>query len=854
MGRRFTVIHGGGRRSEVADNWSETWETTGWTGYTLFLQRQVEGPPQHANQSQSSTQQAAETQLDEAVEEDGSFELVEDDEGSGDVPARQEGPGSGPHHGDRSSGPRLRAMSLLSSATGATGSSVSSASTRLDADEGEIGSEVLQGDQKQEQEAAGDKEQRQQEAADEGSEQKDQREVERERPWEMQMLQEFPYQTDADQWSGILSGWLIRLHGRKRTRLFNPLNRRTPNMKNLSINRTTVLFLDDGTRLVKHDEWVSAHKRPDGINGQQWRGFTFFKLKSNELGQHGGIQEEQEQEEVEFTYMDPSSMASTQGQSSKGKGSSSTTGAKGASAMSSTGATSFQLEDSIPGGKGPGSASPEHSPKGKGYPKQGTTPPKVNKMSPTTKGTSVGNVDGVLECVDVSSLRPGSNIAGQSRPALRYFAVMSDGRGGLDELCPGKPKPKRVSLKPARHGVSDREGERESAPVTLKPSRAHEQQEQEDEVQLVEDSPQAEGESSRRMVLADGGGLSPEEGEVPAQAAQEHPQGEEDRPAEGSQPGADVETQEGPKLKKYRRVRVKKKQPQLEKEIREMHSMQRTRAERLACLRLLQQERQEKQQGRALPEQQEATPQPRTPSPSSVDWKAAEEETKRQMAEAKAAGRRNLTYEEWDKERREKNEKWRQERKRKEWVEKEVARRKLQEERGEEREAVLRSAASSTSRPLTDKEWEQMQEMAKHLPAAPARPKKDDQQPGDEEASTMARPRQVMKETKYEMQPPNLPGPPPPGYTGIWRGGCCPGFRMRGYPGGGDQHAHGHQQGPGGYQYRPQGHQSGPWGHRPELQGQQRPPTQQNMSIDLGPTLPYTVPNTRAVGTCNRMA
>ena len=91
-----------------------------------------------------------------------------------------------------------------------------------------------------------------------------------------------------------------------------------------------------------------------------------------------------------------------------------------------------------------------------------------------------------------------------------------------------------------------------------------------------------------------------------------------------------------------------------------------------------------------------------------------------------------------------------------------------------------------------------MQEMAKHLPAAPARPKKDDQQPGDEEASTMARPRQVMKETKYEMQPPNLPGPPPPGYTGIWRGGCCPGFRMREYPGGGDQHAHGHQQGPGG--------------------------------------------------------
>ena len=127
IGRRFTVIHGGGRRSEVADNWSETWETTGWTGYTLFLQRLVDGPPQPADQSQSSTQPAAGTQLDEDVEEDGSFELVED------------GAGSEHHPGDHGSGPRLRAMSLLSSATSATGLSVTSASTRLDADEGEMG-------------------------------------------------------------------------------------------------------------------------------------------------------------------------------------------------------------------------------------------------------------------------------------------------------------------------------------------------------------------------------------------------------------------------------------------------------------------------------------------------------------------------------------------------------------------------------------------------------------------------------------------------------------------------------------------------------------------------------------------
>ena len=54
MGRRLTVIYGGGGRSEVADNWSETWETSGWTGYTLFLQRIVEGPHRPESKSQNS--------------------------------------------------------------------------------------------------------------------------------------------------------------------------------------------------------------------------------------------------------------------------------------------------------------------------------------------------------------------------------------------------------------------------------------------------------------------------------------------------------------------------------------------------------------------------------------------------------------------------------------------------------------------------------------------------------------------------------------------------------------------------------------------------------------------------------
>ena len=116
-------------------------------------------------------------------------------------------------------------------------------------------------------------------------------------------------------------------------------------------------------------------------------------------------------------------------------------------------------------------------------------------MSTTTGGTSLGHVAGDLECFDgeraavLTSLRPGSNIDGQPPPALRFFAVMSDGGenrgdrgwqedredrsghgepgedqgdrgrqgdredprdrsepGEVNERCPGKPKPKRISL------------------------------------------------------------------------------------------------------------------------------------------------------------------------------------------------------------------------------------------------------------------------------------------------------------------------------------------------------------------------------------------------------------------------
>ena len=435
------------------------------------------------------------------------------------------------------------------------------------------------------------------------------------------------------------------------------------------------------------------------------------------------------------------------------------------------------------------------------------------------------------------------------------------GRGALGkviERCPGKPKPKRVSLKPA------------PSLVTLRPA-SQASRAPENEVHYVEESSQdEEAGSSRRVVLAGEGGFSPDEVAGPArvvQTCESQPSGsagpevlevkheEGQLHGEALQPGdaeeGQVKKQEGPKLKKYRRVRVKKQAPQLERDVKEMQSARKTRNERMACLRLLQQERQARQEAveppeqQALPESKEPQetkkpeevkaeepkePQPRTPSPSSVDWKAAEEETKRQFAEAKAAGRRILSYEEWDEERKEKNEKMRQERLRKSWLDREIARRALQQEKGATREAVLRSTTSSASGPLTNEEWEQMQQMMKRLPPAPEKPKKDEEQPQDKKAKT------VQKETKHGMPPPDFPAPPPPGYAGVWRGGCCPGFRWQGgQPGQNGPYGPQRQQGfwPGCGRQQQQVPPEGPQGCHPGLQGQA--PAQQSMSLDLGP-------------------
>ena len=123
-------------------------------------------------------------------------------------------------------------------------------------------------------------------------------EMRKERPWDMPTFQDFPYLKASDQWTSALPGWLIRIHGKKRTPLFHPLHQ----MNEMEINRATVIFLEDGAKIIKHDQWAFAQQGPEEAKGKQWRGFTFFKLKAMGTGLHAGIPEGDEHgDEVENT-------------------------------------------------------------------------------------------------------------------------------------------------------------------------------------------------------------------------------------------------------------------------------------------------------------------------------------------------------------------------------------------------------------------------------------------------------------------------------------------------------------------------------------------------------------------------
>eukprot|EP00435_Cladocopium_sp_Y103_P022384 s1820_g5.t1 len=84
----------------------------------------------------------------------------------------------------------------------------------------------------------------------------------------------------SDQWSRAVPGWLIRIHGKKRSRLFHPLHHKTPNLE-LDEERTTILFTEDDIRVERKYRWTSSSgmKTPEETHGKQSRGFTFFRVK-----------------------------------------------------------------------------------------------------------------------------------------------------------------------------------------------------------------------------------------------------------------------------------------------------------------------------------------------------------------------------------------------------------------------------------------------------------------------------------------------------------------------------------------------------------------------------------------------
>ena len=49
-------------------------------------------------------------------------------------------------------------------------------------------------------------------------------EMRADRPWDLPTFQTFPYLKGCDQWTNAFTGWLIRIHGKKRARLFHPLH------------------------------------------------------------------------------------------------------------------------------------------------------------------------------------------------------------------------------------------------------------------------------------------------------------------------------------------------------------------------------------------------------------------------------------------------------------------------------------------------------------------------------------------------------------------------------------------------------------------------------------------------------
>ena len=100
--------------------------------------------------------------------------------------------------------------------------------------------------------------------------------------WTLNELQSIP--RGKDRWLQV-GNWLIRVHGEPRRRSFHPVHRSCPvDLQRIQHTRATLVHpINDpvlSNRRVREDSWTSNHA---WSMDYQWRGFTIFSLKEEEV-------------------------------------------------------------------------------------------------------------------------------------------------------------------------------------------------------------------------------------------------------------------------------------------------------------------------------------------------------------------------------------------------------------------------------------------------------------------------------------------------------------------------------------------------------------------------------------------
>ena len=116
-----------------------------------------------------------------------------------------------------------------------------------------------------------------------------------EAPWELEKYKVVPQSKSKDQWDWSVPGWAIRAHGKPRKRRFHPIHRDFPvDAVDLESTRTTVKLFAGESRLgltrIEEDSWTAPQARQATSKLQQWRGYTFFRIKEKDEKPSSGTQ------------------------------------------------------------------------------------------------------------------------------------------------------------------------------------------------------------------------------------------------------------------------------------------------------------------------------------------------------------------------------------------------------------------------------------------------------------------------------------------------------------------------------------------------------------------------------------